>query len=121
MFVERHVRRAPRGGRNGAHEFCAGGVAVGVHDPSSRVRGLAAHRERSVRRAVELRAERDDPLDRGGRLARELAREPRVDETRACGDRVARVQLRRVVITQRRGHAPLGPRRRGFDADRRPG
>ena len=85
----------------------ARGVAAGVEDARAAVGALAAERDVTLD-AVEGHAEAHQVGDALRRLARQDAGGLFVDEAGAGGDRVAQVQLRRVVRPDGRGDAALG-------------
>ncbi len=89
-----------------------------MRDPTPAVGGLEAEREAAVSRAVESDAQSRKLLNRRGRRLGEALDDRDVAEAVASGDRVSRMERRRVVRPQRRSQAALRPKRRAFRAKR---
>jgi hypothetical protein len=118
LLEDRDVRRLADGLDQGADELCAGGVAVGVEDAPAAVRCFAAQRELPVGGAVELRAEIEQPPDRGGAALGQDFDHRRVVQTGADRQRVLCVQARCIVRADRRRNPPLRPGTRSTRAER---
>ena len=117
-FEDFDRRRRTRGREKGAHHFAPGAVAAAMSDPPPAVGGLEAEREAAVSRAVETDAESRELFDRRGRGLSQALDDRAVAEPVAGGDRVGRMERRRVVRPQRRRQAALRPKRRALRAKR---
>ena len=105
----------PHGVDERALDLGAGGRAAGVHDPRQRVAALAGELELALGVAVEGGAERDELVDARRALVDEHAHGVDVAQPGAGGERVGEVEVGRVgVAAEHRGHAALGPARRGL-------
>ena len=102
----------------GLHDRRARLVARRVNDAVAAMSGFAPEDVTALVVPVEFDAVTGEILDR--RLARvdKDARRFRVDEPRARFHGVGEMKVRRVVLAQRGGHAPLRPRRRAALAER---
>lgn len=89
-----------------------------MNDAAARMRGLQPEREPAIARAIERRAEGDEPVDRIGRGCRDAPNDQRLAQARAGLQRVDGVIIGPVVLAQGRGDAALRPAGRGLRAER---
>ena len=99
----------------GPRDFRARLVAVRVHDPLARMRGLLAEREAAGRVGVEPRADRRELAHALRPLGDEHFDRRGVAQRRSGGERVEPVELGRVAGAERRGDAALRVRRRAVE------
>ena len=92
-----------------AEDAAAGRAPARVGDAAARVPALEAQREVAVAVGVEADAEALEVAEAPGRLLGEDARGGGADDAAARVDRVGEVELRRVVLGQRRGEPALRP------------
>ena len=86
-------------------------VAADPRDAGTAVGGFQALHEIAALGAIERRAECGQAAHRVRAFAGQDRDRLRIAEARAGGDGVGRMQLRRVAVGQRRGHAALRPGR----------
>ena len=117
-FPDGDRRGATDGLDDGAEDFAAAGVALGMDDAVAAMAGFEAEADRALRRAVEAGAEGRKFVDQGRRRLDDAAGDNRVAKAVAGGERVGQMQFGAVIGADRRSQAALRPGAGGLFAER---